>query len=73
MILDIQIAVMLLKDFWNKNSGTIVFCYTVALLLVFIMPSPDVVPTEPHLHVDKLLHLILFAMYFVVWRTFFSI
>ena len=60
-----MIAVMK-RDYWNKHSGKFAFVYSIFLVVVFVMPSPKVETLSPESHIDKVVHVTLFALYYFI-------
>ena len=58
--------IRMLKNFRNRNSGKIAISYSLLLIVIFVMPVPKIPSQGPDLQVDKIMHCLLFFIYFVI-------
>ena len=56
----------MLKNFLNRNSGKIAIFYSILLFVILVMPMPKIPSQAPDLQVDKIIHFLLFFLYFVI-------
>ena len=58
--------IRMLKNFRNRNSGKIAISYSLLLIVIFVMPVAKIPSQGPDLQVDKIMHCLLFFIYFVI-------